>query len=128
LLLGEPAQLGTGLRVGDRRGGQLGEVGQPRLGVRGEGLLAGARYHDAPEAAFHADRHSDRRAVLPVASDIGERARGGAVVIDPGWPSCPEYLRVDVLAFRFEPQADSERAARVAPGPATYDRDQAVCV
>jgi len=76
----------------------------------------------------HADRHADRRAVLPVAGDVGERARSGAIVIDPGWLSRPEYQRVDVPSLGFEAETDSKRAAGVGAGPAANDRDHAVRV
>ena len=63
LLLGEPAQLHARLGAGDRGRGQLGEPGQPLLGIRWQGLLAGGcQAHHAPQPALNADRRGDGRA------------------------------------------------------------------
>ena len=53
LLLGRSGKSGAALGVGDRGRDQLGEPGQPRLGIRRQQLLAGQRHDQgAPQPAL----------------------------------------------------------------------------
>jgi hypothetical protein len=64
-------QLRLVLGVGEGGGDQLGEVGQPRLGVRRQRLLTPHGHHDAPQPALDADRHADSGAGPEPADEVG---------------------------------------------------------
>ena len=63
LLVGEPLHVLARLGVRDGRRHELGEGGDPRLGIRAQGLVAARRGHErAPELPLDEDRRADRRA------------------------------------------------------------------
>ena len=130
LLVGVAAQVHAGLRVGDRGADQLGEAGQPRLGVRQQPLPARRPDgHDAPQLAVDGDRRADRRPEAPLVTDVGARAGGAAVVVHPHRPPGLEDQRDQVLpaearpGARWEghggagaaPRAESHHALRIVP-------------
>src|SRR5882724_1422129 len=64
-------EFGTGFRVGDRGGDQIGELSEPLLVARGERLRAVCRdKHDAPHPAVDGDRRGDRGAPAVAACDV----------------------------------------------------------
>jgi hypothetical protein len=129
LLRGVGSQLDLGLRIGDRGRYQLGEAGQPRLGVRRQRLLVpGCDADDAPQPPLEADRHSDDGADSPRVCHRGALARGIAVVIDPRRLAGPEHQRVDAEFLLFQPSAASKRMGRTGSGPGSDDGGRAVQV
>ena len=65
LFLRQPLDLGPCITIGDRRGHQLGEDGQPVQGIGGQrrAFVAGRHHHRAPDTAAdengNAGRHAD---------------------------------------------------------------------
>ena len=61
LLLGQPGELGAALRVHDRGGDELGEIGETRSGVRGERLVGLLRVDEQcpPQPPLSDDRAGD---------------------------------------------------------------------
>ena len=125
LFLGEPAQLGTRLRVRDRGRDQLGEPGQPRLSVRRQRLLAGKRHkHGAPQPPLDPDRHARRRAEPPVTGGgVTDCARDVAVV-DPLRPARLVHQRVQVTSAERQPAAVRDRRGGARSGPRAGNCDR----
>ena len=58
LLVGEPLDLGTRLRIRNRRGGEVGELREPLLGVGRARLVSGRRHDDcAPDVVADDEGH-----------------------------------------------------------------------
>ena len=122
-------QLGLRLRVGDRGGDQLGEVGQPLFDVGRRGGRAGiSDGHDAPQLALHADRYADSGAEPPPTGSVSEVARGVVVVVDPRCPARLKHQCVQVPAAEAHPIADRHRPGSVGPGPHAHGSRRAVPV
>src|SRR5271166_22829 len=122
LLLSQPGELGAAVGVRDRRRHQLGEGGQPRLGVGRHQLLAAERYDDAaPQPALGADRHADRGTQPPVAGgDLPDHA-GDVAVVDPGRPAGAVHHGGHVPAAERQLAADRGRRRGARPGPGADD-------
>ena len=87
LLVGEPAHLLPRLGVRDRRGDELREGGDPRLGVRRERPVAlRGDDHHAPEALVDDDRGAHRRAEAELPAQCGRRAGRILVAVHPRRP------------------------------------------
>src|SRR3954463_4724050 len=99
-LAGEPAQLRARFGVRDRRGDELGEGDDPRLGVVREQLVALGRDHDhAPEAPVDDDRGTDRGAQAPLPAKRRSGAGRVLIVAHPRGPPGPQDRPSDALAF-----------------------------
>jgi phosphohistidine swiveling domain-containing protein len=85
LLLNQPRQTGTTLRVRHRHRQQLRELRQPltRVGRQTLMLLPRSNDHDAPQAALDEDWRPDRRADAGGAEVETDRGRGIRIVVDP---------------------------------------------
>ena len=91
-------QLRLALGVGEGGSDELGEAGQPRLGVGGQRVRACGRYgHHAPQPALDVNRHADGRAQAHHAGEVCGFTRGGAVVVDPHRPPGCEHQRGHVV-------------------------------
>ena len=89
LLVGEPAHLAPRLGVRDRGGHELGEVGEPRLGVRRERRSAFEDATTRPTDARRRRSGAHRRGDAQGAELVGDRADGIVVVVHPrGRPVC----------------------------------------
>jgi hypothetical protein len=86
-------QLGAAFRVRDRGRGQLGEVGDALLRVRGEGTAPRRGDDRAPHAPADVDRAGHRGAEPLPARMVGQLALQSGKVIDAGRPPGPEDLR-----------------------------------
>lgn len=67
------------LGVGDRGGGELGELRQALLGAGGQRRAGAARREGAPDPSFNCDRHSDSRSHAEFLRQLGERSASVAV-------------------------------------------------
>ena len=119
-------QLLTRIHVRERRGDELGEAADPRLGARRERVRQLAGHHDrAPEATGHVDRSSDDRADPELAQPRRELALDAGVVVHALRAPASVELRGHRLALDRDALADRERR-RVAPRPGADHRREAL--
>jgi hypothetical protein len=90
LLLSEPLDLGVRLRIGDRGGHQLGELGETGLRIVRKRLLPShPGSDDPPQSPFDEDRYADDAANAVCADGFRDRAAQRAVIVLPRRPPLP---------------------------------------
>ena len=110
------------LRVGERLGRQLGEVGDPLLGARRERLRVDAGDdHRAPQPAAEHHRGGHRAAEAQVvAQPLGERPRDAVVAVEAHRAAGPPDAHGGRVAVHHDPFAD-RHAGEPTDAPAPHD-------
>ncbi len=126
LFIGERTQLTARLGVRHRRHDELSEVGQPRLRVRRERVVAGRRDDDcAPQMAIEADGYSDRRPEAEGAGPLGQITvdvligRGWPVLVQPATPvtvPSPWYRTITAMSAGRSRPISSATTAKTSSG------------
>ncbi len=116
LLVGEPSHLLARLGVRQRRGHELGERLDPRLGVRRHRLVGLRRDdHHAPRALVDDDRRAGRRAEAQVSDQLHLRAGDVVQAVQSCRPTGPRDQRRDSGPVEHDPRADRPLGAAAFP-------------
>ena len=126
LLLGEPLYLPIGLRVGNRRGHQLAELRQARLGVGGQRFAVEPGDADQPPYPTP-DNHgtADPRAHAQHVTPVGDRAGDLGIVVGSHRPSFAQHPSSHAVVVDRYPRTNRE-GGRHAGSPDSNDGRGAV--